>query len=218
MRCWPPVEVCRQGELGLGFRNQLIQRDLQAAISVYESNISKPPLETCAHYAAEVLRKMRQHVTARDIEPRRAQLIDVIHEACRIGACGGDEPPVEIVIEGDAEWVLIDRVQIEQVLLNLLRNAREANAVKGVLLPIRVHARALGDSQVEVRVYDDGPGITPELAPRLFTGFVSTKDQGFGIGLSICRTIVESYGGRIWVENCDQAGSCFCFTLPAAPG
>ena len=70
-----------------------------------------------------------------------------------------------------------------------------------------------GDGLVEASVQDTGPGIAPEIAARLFQPFVTTKKHGMGVGLSICRTIVESHGGKIWVESEQGRGTAFRFTL-----
>ena len=111
--------------------------------------------------------------------------------------------------------VVADKIQIEQVLLNLLRNAAEAVAEQ----PIRKVALAaeLGGDGVEIRVSDNGPGLSDDVRERLFQPFVSTKGTGMGVGLSICNTIVKAHDGRIWAEENPGGGTIFRIVLPLAP-
>jgi|GEM_PF-790580 len=106
----------------------------------------------------------------------------------------------------------IDKVQIQQVLVNLLRNAIEATAG----CPIRqvsLHASRAGE-MIELRLHDSGPGLAPEIAQHLFQPFHSTKEGGMGVGLSLCRQIVDSHGGKLWHEAAASGGAVFCFSLP----
>ena len=110
--------------------------------------------------------------------------------------------------------VIADRVQVQQVLLNLLRNAvesMEASAVRELTL-----GTTHWDSMVAVSVADTGSGIPAAIEAQLFQPFVTTKSAGMGIGLSVCRAIVEAHGGRLWVEPNPGGGSVFRFTLPVA--
>ncbi|MBD0276315.1 MAG: hypothetical protein ICV73_30880, partial [Acetobacteraceae bacterium] len=121
--------------------------------------------------------------------------------------------------------VFVDAVQIQQVLFNLMRNAFEAMTAEapggGGAPPRRrdltVTAARAGPGTVEVAVADSGPGLAPEVAGRLFEPFVSTKRGGMGMGLSICRSIVEAHGGRLRAEPNPGGGTVFRFALPAAP-
>lgn len=112
--------------------------------------------------------------------------------------------------------VLGDRVQLQQVVLNLVMNAVEAmRDSKTCARRISISCRR-ADRAVEVRMQDTGPGISPERRESVFDAFVTTKRQGMGLGLAICRSIVESHGGRIRVEPGDGgAGATFVFELPA---
>jgi len=108
-------------------------------------------------------------------------------------------------------------VQFQQVLLNLIRNAIEAMSdAGGNKRELTISSAPAPDGFVCVNVIDTGPGITPEIAARLFQPFNTSKASGMGVGLSICRTIVESHGGRIWAEPNPAGGAAFHFTVPGA--
>ncbi len=111
--------------------------------------------------------------------------------------------------------VLADRVQVQQVLINLIRNAREA-MLHSPRRDLAIVARRLPPGMVEIAVADTGPGISEVVADRLFQPFVTTKRTGMGVGLSICRTIIEAHGGRLTVERNPDGGATFRLTLQAA--
>ena len=112
--------------------------------------------------------------------------------------------------------MLADRVQVQQVLINLMRNAREAMQ-QGERREMAVDAHTLSSEFVEITVSDTGPGIADEVVDRLFQPFVTTKASGMGVGLSICRTIIEAHGGRLTVERNAAGGATFRLTLATAP-
>ncbi|WP_230370632.1 sensor histidine kinase [Paludibacterium denitrificans] len=110
--------------------------------------------------------------------------------------------------------VMADSIQLEQVLLNLLSNAMDALADEpSMKRHIIVHTRREGGKAI-LEVRDTGRGITPEILEVLFHPFFSTKEHGMGLGLSICQTIVEQYGGLISAENILASGACFRIELP----
>jgi two-component system sensor kinase FixL len=115
-------------------------------------------------------------------------------------------------IASDVRTVLADKVQVQQVVLNLMRNAIDAmGATSRRELVVAAHLQA--DDLVQVSVSDTGQGISEEMNRQLFQPFVTTKPDGLGVGLSICRTIVETHGGRIWAEPNPGGGTVFNFTL-----
>ncbi len=114
-----------------------------------------------------------------------------------------------------------DRVQLQQVLINLLMNAIQAMAgcrPGQAVLTVQTQRSADGDGALQVSVSDSGPGIPASVVPRLFEAFYSTKEDGMGMGLPICRSIIETHGGRIWVKpaapDSPVAGATILFTLP----
>ena len=118
-----------------------------------------------------------------------------------------------VLVIGRIELVLADRVQVQQVILNLLRNAIEAmEGAERRELTVSIE-RAPAEMAL-VSVTDTGPGISPEITDRLFQPFITTKAEGMGVGLSISRSIIEAHGGRLWVET-GPTGATFRFTLKA---
>jgi len=125
---------------------------------------------------------------------------------------------LETALPDDVPPVRADRVQLSQVLLNLVVNAFDAvsSAAHREQHRIRVAARNIPGHRVEVAVADSGSGIAADLLPRVFDAFVTTKPAGLGIGLSVARDIIERHEGRLWAENNPEGGATFRFTLPAA--
>ena len=115
---------------------------------------------------------------------------------------------------GDIQMVVVDKIQIQQVFLNLFRNALEA--MEGMEKPLLTVSTSSVNDMVEVAVADVGPGLSPEVRERLFQPFVTTKQHGMGVGLAICRTIVESHGGQLAAEDNPGGGTIFRFTLSRA--
>jgi PAS domain S-box-containing protein len=126
---------------------------------------------------------------------------------------------VELALAPDLPPVRGDRVEVQQVVLNLVMNAVEAmTAGHGATPRLLVGTEPDGAGGVRIIVADSGPGIAPEAAQRLFEPFFTTKPQGMGMGLAICRSIVQTHGGRLEVSANEPGGTVFAFTLPAEPG
>ena len=169
--------------------------------------------ERSAAYAVEIIRRVRAHASFFDSEKRSESLRSIVEEACRIShACRPQAVP-EMRLDETVDRVVADRIQIEQVLLNLLRNGHESVEETDGDSPLIVSSHRLGDDEVKICIADRGTGISDEVMASLFTPFETAKVEGHGIGLSICRTIVEGHGGRIWVEDNPLGGAVFCFTL-----
>jgi signal transduction histidine kinase len=113
--------------------------------------------------------------------------------------------------------VRADRVQVQQVVLNLALNAMEAmHDQPADRRHLVIRSRRIDDRQAEVSVSDSGAGIDPEMLPRIFDAFVTSKPSGMGLGLSISRSIVEAHGGRLGAHNLQSGGAAFHFTVPFA--
>ena len=109
-----------------------------------------------------------------------------------------------------------DRVQLQQVVLNLILNAVEAlSSVDGARRELSISTERRGADEVLVAVRDSGPGIDSEHLERVFDSFYTTKPSGIGLGLSICRSIIDAHGGRLWAAANEPRGAAFQFTLPA---
>jgi signal transduction histidine kinase len=119
-------------------------------------------------------------------------------------------------LSNDLPQVMVDRVQLQQVLLNLMLNGIEAMADLSTPGRLTVSSRR-DDGQLLISVADVGTGIKPEQAERIFQAFFSSKPQGTGMGLAICRSIVESHGGRVWTTPNPGPGATFHFSLPIEP-
>jgi signal transduction histidine kinase len=113
--------------------------------------------------------------------------------------------------------ISVDRVQLQQVILNLLLNAADAMAgVEDRPRTLLVRTGLHDDGSVKLLVRDSGTGIDPARIERLFDAFYTTKAKGMGIGLSISRSIIERHGGRLWADNNEGPGATFSFSLPGA--
>jgi C4-dicarboxylate-specific signal transduction histidine kinase len=116
----------------------------------------------------------------------------------------------------DLSRVQGDRVQLQQVMLNLIVNAiHSMSGVEDGNRELHISTVSIEPEGVCVAVRDTGHGLRPESLPRLFEPFYTTKPDGMGMGLSICRSIVEAHGGRLWAARCEPRGALFQFTIPA---
>ena len=165
--------------------------------------------------AGEIVRHLRDFFARGDTERQVEELPRLITEANALALVGSRELGIEVqvALDPEAELVLADRVQIQQVLINLIRNAMDAMVDAEERLLTITTAEGPGNL-VTIAVQDTGSGISDAIASQLFQPFVTSKPTGMGIGLSICRTIIEAHGGRIWFESASEGGTIFRFTLP----
>jgi two-component system sensor kinase FixL len=172
-----------------------------------------------AQRAGEIIRRLRNFVAKGEAERRPESLAKLTEEAVALAFVGGKELGVRLQVRLDpsVDQVLVDKVQIQQVILNLVRNAMEAMAGEP-RRDLRITSGPVGVDQVRVIVQDTGPGLSAEVLDQLFQPFVTTKAHGMGVGLSICRTIIEAHGGRIHATNTPEGGARFELILPLADG
>lgn len=166
---------------------------------------------------AEVVKRLRKFLSRGEIEFKFESLSQLVKETSELALPGVNDAEVLIQLDASLDSVLIDRIQVQQVLLNLIRNAFEAME-DSERRDLRIVSAASECEMVEVSVIDAGPGIAENVAAQLFQPFVTTKRHGMGVGLSISKTIIEAHGGQIWVEPNPSGGTIFRFTLPLVPG
>jgi two-component system, NtrC family, sensor histidine kinase HydH len=144
-------------------------------------------------------------------ERRRTDLVQVVRRAMALveGRARRQKVNLTADLPDEAIYLMIDPEQIHQVVLNLLLNCLDALPRGG-----SAHLEVLVGKDIEVRISDTGPGIAPRIRDRLFEPFVSSKETGIGLGLSICKRLIEAHGGAIRGGNAPEGGALFSFTLP----
>ncbi len=177
------------------------------------------PLEEMARQAVRagrIIHHVREAATHQATEMNYESLRAIIEESVSLAVAGGAAKSVEILYRynAGADRVFVDRVQIQQVLINLMRNAFDAMSAAGRgRLTI---STSMQDAAIAVDVADSGPGVSEEVASRLFKPFVTTKASGMGIGLSISRRIAEAHDGTLQLIQNSGDGATFRITLPVA--
>jgi len=195
----------------------LIDQPDEETLALVREAVSEAAAESLR--AGQIVRRLREFVARGEVEKRVVDLPRLVTEAMALATVGAREKGIACAIELDpsAQAVLADGVQIQQVLVNLVRNALEA--MEGVAdARLWVSTSCVTENTARVTVADNGPGLSDEVAAQLFTAFISTKKAGMGLGLSICRTIVEAHGGRIDAQARSGGGTEFIFTLPRVTG
>jgi C4-dicarboxylate-specific signal transduction histidine kinase len=167
--------------------------------------------------AGEVIRRMRNLLRKGESKPAELDVNEVVDEVA--GLVGGEmilqNVTLGLDLSANLHRVHGDRVQLQQVLLNLLMNALDAmKDTPGGSRKVVVRTTVVGPRSVEVSVQDAGGGVPSERAEEIFEPFVTTKPHGMGLGLAICRSIIQAHGGRIGSRKNADRGVTFWFTLP----
>jgi two-component system sensor kinase FixL len=222
---WRIGRLTDMGQMAAGLAHELNQ-PLTAILNY--TNAARDIAQECQHKELEgifskvieqtsragaIIRRLRSFIERR--EPHRVpeDLRRTIQDSIQLGMLDEDNIRLTLCIDPNLPKALIDRIQIQQVLVNLMINAREAMA-DAPRQEITLGASAIAPDMLQVSVSDTGPGIDHEIASRLFQAFVTTKKDGMGMGLNICRSIIEAHGGRLWAEPNPEGGAMFRFTLP----
>jgi two-component system, LuxR family, sensor kinase FixL len=168
-----------------------------------------------ANRAGEIIRRLRSFVAQGDTERNLDDIGDVVEEACALALVGAHSDGIDTIINlaPNLSEAMMDRIQIQQVMVNLIRNSLDATLAQENR-SIAIGTLPGDDETVIAYVSDNGPGLAPDIAERLFQPFNSSKEDGMGIGLSISRTIIEQHGGRIWATPNETDGVTFSFALP----
>ncbi len=164
----------------------------------------------------DTVRRIREFARKKTPDLAFEDINRIIEEANAIAAVGTKAKHIRTIFDLSSlhPKTKVDRIQIQQVVMNLVRNAMDAMTAhdkRELILQSRINEAG----EIEISVLDSGPGISEAVVKRLFTPFMTTKRDGTGLGLAICRSIVEAHGGRLWHEKSPLGGAAFKFTLPA---
>jgi two-component system, LuxR family, sensor kinase FixL len=167
--------------------------------------------------AHQIIQRLRGFVRKGDSNQQPEPLAAMVQDAVALAhmSLRQEHVAIETSLASGVALVAADRVQVQQVLFNLIRNAVEAMG-ESDRREIAITAVPDDFGMVEIGIADTGPGLSPAVRANLFRPFVTTKDGGMGVGLSVCRSIVEMHGGRMWAEDNPGGGTVFRFTLRQA--
>ena len=208
-----PLNACVSYAAGLG---RLLQTDTPPQGDIREA---VERIETHLGQARDVLRNVRNFVSAHtpadepvDLRALTLATLDLLRLPLRESGAVLDITmgPAPVMVSGS-------RVELQQVLVNLILNALEAMRDEDVSAPhLHIHLRRPRGGRVDLSIFNTGPTIAPENAERIFLPYQTTKPSGLGLGLAISRTIIDSHGGRLWLEPRAKGGAQFRFSLPTA--
>ena len=195
-------------------------RDLLDADGPVDREMLREAMDESARQAlraGEIIRSLREFIKRGETMRQPESLRELLAEGAALAFIGMDSRGIDMDISVDRRVnnVLVNRVQLQQVIINLIKNAMEAMAHSPARI-LRLSAAPAEDGRVEVIVADSGTGLDPDMSRTLFTPFTTSKPSGMGVGLSISQTIVEGHGGRIWAQPSQWGGTAFHFTLDRA--
>lgn len=169
------------------------------------------------HRAAQIIKRIRGFAKRNDPLMGESEVGRILEETMELASMQSKKlrVPIELDVQSTTKTITCDAVLIEQVLINLLKNAMEASVANA---GARVKLSVVDEgANIVFYVIDNGSGISPEVAAHLFDPFFTTKETGIGIGLNICRSIIESHHGRLTFENNPEGGTTFKVSLPIVP-
>ncbi|MGZ9103816.1 MAG: PAS domain-containing sensor histidine kinase, partial [Rhodoplanes sp.] len=172
-----------------------------------------------AQRAGEIIHHIRRFIQKDEPLRESCDMNELVREAAAFARAETAVHGIRVTLNLALGALLVraERIAIEQVILNLFHNGVEALAAAGDRRrEITIETYAREEKEVVVAIKDTGPGVPEELHERLFHPFVTTKRNGLGLGLSICRSIVQDHGGEMWLAEPEEAGANICFTLPLA--
>jgi two-component system, LuxR family, sensor kinase FixL len=200
----------------LGRSAQHLLRTPGSDLSRADNNLSA--MLTHIDHAGDIVRRMRNFIRRGHPHVSTINTLDMLQEAMTLADAEASARHVRVDLDAPADLPDLrgDRVQLEQVVLNLVHNAVDAIAAAG---QSHGHIHVVGrrhsaPPRVEIGVSDNGPGIEGELAGRLFDPLTTTKQDGLGLGLSICASIMETHGGRVWLHSSKPGATEFRFSVP----
>ena len=198
----------------LGAAKRLLQRGTFVGIDQAKEAMDEAVQQSLR--ARQVVGRLRNFLIRGDTETRVEDVATMVEEASALALIGPSASGVKVRLRLDPEapYIVGNRLEIQQVLINLMRNALEAMAGMD-RRKLRVTTTLRRPRLVAFAVADSGRGIDADMAERIFEPFVTTKRDGMGIGLLICRSIIEAHGGRLQFEPNPEGGTIFHFTLPA---
>ena len=205
----PLAAILSSGEAGLRW----LRRDVPNLAEV-ETAISRVVGQ--GRRASEIVTRIRAFLKKKPAQQDVLQIAEIIEEAALLVDRELSKENITLTIETESELPLIrgDRIQLQQVLVNLMVNAGQAMSEQSAPRTITVRAGHAESGGLGVTVKDTGPGIAPQDIPHLFQPFFTTKQGGMGMGLAICRTTVEAHGGQLSVVSAPGSGATFRLTLP----
>jgi len=192
------------------------------ASNVAEARQSAERIRADAHRAGEIINRIRSFAKKASPQKDWMHINHTVRDVIALARSELEQNRIALETQlSDTVQPLIfaDRIQLQQVILNLIMNAVEAmSEMSGGPRQLLIRTDANESGGIVVAVRDSGPGLKPEDLHRLFTPFYTTKPQGMGMGLAICRSIIEAHGGRLWATANLDRGATFRFTLPTGGG
>ncbi len=219
------------GEMASGMAHELnqpltaVMNYLQACQMIYQSDNEEQRAKVPdymskaadqAERAGKIIAGLRTFVEKGDASRTLEDLNEIVEEASALlfTKAANDDTKLSFDLVADLPKICVDKIQIQQVIFNLVRNAMEALA-ETKKAEILICTSILEEGKIKVWVKDNGPGVEPDIQEKLFDAFTTSKADGMGVGLSICKSIVEDHGGTIRADRNEDAGMTFSFSIAA---